>query len=321
MSNSLERHLGAFPNPAQNQAWRGLMRVIDVIRVKTGIGVIDDLVDPSAKTPSSSLRVSTPVVPPAAFFTVTGIDGKFIVTIENPENILALSPAILLAQARVNINAQARGIWHNLQSATDINFSNASNLKDYGVSPQLMWTDQDPNVTRFFRLRSSYDRKNWNQWQIFLSTLQCGPVGVASGALRSIAQMFAPPGNSTNFATVDSIDAGASATIRVYGTGGVGSSWQRQTGNTLVGPDNTPNTVFPGASLTGFAYTTTYTVFYDTKNAVYHVFTAAQFSSSLNDEYVFAGQVTTIAHGGGGGTSGGGGNGGGTGGGRYNQLT
>ncbi len=85
------------------------------------------------------------------------------------------------------VNVGNATILHNLQSATDLNFNLASSLKDYGISPQLMWTDQDPNVTRLFRLRSSYDGKNWTAWQIYSSPLTCGPVGVQSGLLRTAA--------------------------------------------------------------------------------------------------------------------------------------
>lgn len=115
------------------------------------------------------------------------------------------------------------------------------------------------------------------------------------------------PLNTTNQATVDSVDAGASATIRVYGTGGVGSSWMRTTG---FGTET-----YPGASLTGFGYSTTYYVMYDKKNAVYVVTTSAP--ATMPDNYVFAGKLTTVAAGGGGGTGGGGGSTGGRGGGIY----
>jgi hypothetical protein len=112
------------------------------------------------------------------------------------------------------------------------------------------------------------------------------------------------PFNTTNQATVDSIDAGADTTIRVYGTGGVGSSWTRPTG---FGSQS-----FPGSSLAHFAYSTTYWVVYDTIALVYVVLTS--FISALPDRYAFAGKVTTVAAGGGGGTGGGGGSGGGGGG-------
>lgn len=114
------------------------------------------------------------------------------------------------------------------------------------------------------------------------------------------------PGNYTNQATVDSVDAGADATIRVYGTGGVGSSWTR--------PSGFGSPTYPGTSLLHFAYNTDYWVVYDTIGLVYVVFTSSL--GVLPDRYVFAGKVHTVAAGGGGGVPGGG-TPGGTGGGNY----
>ncbi len=113
-----------------------------------------------------------------------------------------------------------------------------------------------------------------------------------------------PPANTTNQATVDSIDAGSSATIRIYGTGGVGTSWTRATG---FGTQT-----YPAGTITGKSYTTTYYIVYDTSTAAY----VAQLNAPdvMPDKYVWVGKLTTVAAGGTGGTSGGGGSGGGSGG-------
>lgn len=118
------------------------------------------------------------------------------------------------------------------------------------------------------------------------------------------------PSNTTNGATVDSIDAGTSATARIYGTGGVGSSWTRNTGYGA-----TP--MFPPGIVAGLAYSTAYYVMWTGPTpgypgASYQAFTSLP--SALHDNYVFAGKVTTVAAGGGGGSSGGGGGGRGPGG-------
>jgi hypothetical protein len=105
------------------------------------------------------------------------------------------------------------------------------------------------------------------------------------------------PNNTTNFATVDSIDAGANASIRVYGTGGVGTTWTRQTG---YGTET-----YPAATLTGFNYTTLYFVLYNKLTGTYSVVTSLP--QAMADNFVWAGKVTTVAAGGAGGTIGGGG--------------
>jgi hypothetical protein len=120
-------------------------------------------------------------------------------------------------------------------------------------------------------------------------------------SLTSADQPINAPANATNQATVDSIDAGADATIRIYGSGGVGSSWTR--------PAGFGNQTFPAGSILHKSYTTKYYVVYDTLNLQYLAFTSQL--SALPDNYAWAGSVTTVAAGGGGGTPGGGGAGGG----------
>lgn len=104
--------------------------------------------------------------------------------------------------------------------------------------------------------------------------------------------------NSTNFCTVDSIDNGVDATVRVYGAGGVGSSWTRQAGDVTYGP-------YASASLPGYAYSTDFYVAYDPAAAEFIV--SADFPDVLPDGLIFCGILTTVAAGGVGGTSGGGG--------------
>jgi len=111
--------------------------------------------------------------------------------------------------------------------------------------------------------------------------------------------------NTTNFATVDSVDAGTSATVRIYGPGGVGTSWTRVTGYGAT-------LTFAGGQILGLAYSTTYFVFWDSIGLLYRAFTTIP--PTLPDAYVWAGKVVTVASGGGGGTGGGGGSSGGSGG-------
>jgi hypothetical protein len=105
--------------------------------------------------------------------------------------------------------------------------------------------------------------------------------------------------NTTNFATVDSVDSGTSATARIYGTGGVGSNWTRPTG---YGQQQ----VYPSGSVVGLAYSTKYTILWTGTMYIAATTTAG----TLPDQYVPVGLVTTVAAGGGGGTTGGGGSGG-----------
>ena len=112
------------------------------------------------------------------------------------------------------------------------------------------------------------------------------------------------PSNTGNFATVDSIDAGSNATIRIYGTGGVGTSWTLQTGYALL--------TYPAGTIAGKAYSTVYYVVYN--GSSYVATTSFADAQNMADNSIFVGMLTTVASGGGGGTGGGGGSGGGSGG-------
>lgn len=102
--------------------------------------------------------------------------------------------------------------------------------------------------------------------------------------------------NSFNNATIDSIDAGSSVTIRIYGPGGVGTSYQRLAG--FGSPTR------PAGTLTGLSYTTQYYIIFNTLSQSYHASTT--YSASLPDGYEWVGTLVTVAVGG----SGGGGTGG-----------
>lgn len=94
--------------------------------------------------------------------------------------------------------------------------------------------------------------------------------------------------NVTNTATLDSIDAGSNATVRIYGPGGLGSTYTRVTG---FGTRTRPS-----GSIAGVAYLTLYAVLYDTINQIYLATTS--YSATLPDNYEWVGTLTTTAHGG-----------------------
>ncbi len=153
------------------------------------------------------------------------------------------------------------------------------------------------NQTRYFRARARYPSSDWSAYT-WLGTAAT-PVAVSGGVAGSDDLAANAPSNAVNNATVDSVDAGnGTATIRVYGPGGPGSSWQQSYG---AGTRS-----FPAGTLAGLAYQTTYTVVWDTAAGCYRA--TSSLAAAVADSYVFVGRVTTVAPGGTGGTSGGGGN-------------
>ena len=158
------------------------------------------------------------------------------------------------------------------------------------------------NVTLYFRARAKYPDSAYSSYVIFGATT---PAATTGGLVGSANLPVNVPLNSTNNATVDSVDGGLSATIRIYGPSGVGSSWMRFSGQGTA--------TFPAGSITGLAYSTSYYVVW---NGSAYLALASQ-SQAVSDSYVFVGRPTTVASGGGGGSSGGGGGSGGGNGGRF----
>jgi len=251
--------------------------------------------------------------PTASTLSVVGVDGHYLATITNPAD--AKSP--VSAQAR-QIAAASKSLFqaqygpmsatmiHEVQYANDLNFNADSGLKTLGGAPSSK-TSYDitaPNEKRYWRLRSRFPGSDWTDWQILQDPLICGAALVEAGALRQTSLVPNAAVGRTNFATVDSVDAGSYATIRVYGIGGAGTSWTGKVADTIEGP-------WPSASLAGYAYNTNYIVMMR-PDQTYLVATA--FSDTTSDNLRFVGNVHTVSSGGAGGTTGGGGVAGGWGG-------
>jgi hypothetical protein len=201
----------------------------------------------------------------------------------------------------------------DLQGGTQIGFEtgNESGILDYKVyrgprgggfgAAALLATVAVTGAKRYTYLDAAVN--GLYEWFVFARNAAGN--GTASDAITPVIMFNSttiPPNaltNSVSKATVDSIDNGVNATLRVYGAGGVGSAWDEVFGF--------GTRTFPYGTLTG-SYSTTYYVMYDT--------IALTFSKSLTlpdtlpDNLVFAGKATTCAAGGGGGVSGGGGPGG-----------
>lgn len=300
----VRNYLGAFTGQ-QYQAMLALDQHLDA-QSNGGGKVARKVDDPNQQTPQTA-------PPPAATLNVLGIDGKFRWLITNPQDVNPQSVAQMRAQLAQGMNLAGVTILHNVQSAIDSNFNNSSSVLDYGITSDVFGQDQRPNETRFFRIRSSFDGQNWNDWAIFSSAQTCGPVGVQSGFLRSTSA--APRGvvNNSNNATVDSIDNGdGTDTIRVYGPGGVGSSF------TIFDGQGNQTTVAAG-TIGGAAQSTFYQIVWSASTGFRAFPNATQYVNSLLDKFfTISGSLQTVAAGGGGGVTGGGGTsggGGGTGGG------
>jgi len=211
------------------------------------------------------------------------------------------SLAVSAARGTFNVTVGASpgaapGILYFLEIADNTGFTNnpgsTSNVV-YPLGGTLQLSINLGNVTRYFRARAKYPQSDYSGYT-YLGTA-ANPTAVSGGQTGSADLVNNANLNETNNATVDSIDAGASATARIYGPGGVGTSWTFYKGSAT--------TTMASGSITGLAYTTTYWVYW----------TGSAFAAStttfaaLPDGYIFAGKVTTVAAGGAGGVPGGGG--------------
>jgi hypothetical protein len=216
-----------------------------------------------------------------------------------PAPTAPISIGVSAARGTFNVTIRASrgaapGIQYFLEVASDPTFPSSTTV--YPLGTTLGFSINLGSVTRYFRARAKYPSSDYSPYT-YLGTA-ANPTAVSGGLATSNDIQQNAPSNSVNNATVDSVDAeNGSAIVRVYGPGGVGSSWTQSYGQ--------GTRTFPGGTITGLTYSTNYYVVWDTVDQAYLVNTSLE--QSMADSYVFAGQVTTVASGGSGGTLGGGG--------------
>ena len=219
------------------------------------------------------------------------------------QNVTGVNLPAPAAPATIAV-AVGRGIFNITLGASAGSTTAAQYFVELGADPLFAATVVYPlgtslaasislgNVVRYLRARAKYPESGFSPYVIFGGA---APVAVAGGLAQTSDLQVNLPLNYTNNATVDSIDAGSSATLRIYGMGGVGSSWTRYTGQGTQ--------TLPAGTITGLAYSTTFYVVWT--GTAYQASTSL--TNSVNDSYIFAGKPTTVAAGGSGGSSGGGG--------------
>lgn len=159
--------------PVYGQAWDELCTELDSLNSRTAGSPGTFVDDPQT-------AIVSPSKPQAVAFNVLADGGVFSVQITNPQHVQPASMALSRAQALHKPNAPLSAIYHNLQSATDVNFDSASNLNDYGISTQIAWNIPNPGATLYWRVRSSFDGKNFNDYQLFVAPGSSGPTPVSA---------------------------------------------------------------------------------------------------------------------------------------------
>lgn len=156
----------------------------------------------TAFTPGGNLlqiggpKASSSAPPTGVTHSVTGANGVATVAIANPSS------------------AKSSPIWHEIsysplksftQSVTTLPPTTATNV-----------TIPQSGVSAFYRLRSSFDKKTWSNYQFPTS----GPVAVDAGLVEATAMTPGAAFNQTNFAVVNSEASGGAAVVTISGVGG-----------------------------------------------------------------------------------------------------
>lgn len=212
--------------------------------------------------------------PPVAQFTVTGEHGVYHVAITNPQNQTAqIATQVGTVQ---NQNSPNSVLYHEISSSALPDFS--SGVTVYPITSNTHTNISLPGVTLYWRLRSSYDGATWNAYNVQDTAVYSNLVG---------SDITTPnlPLNQTNFATVDSVAAGATSSVRVFGPGGVGTGYTRQVGTQAVAR--------PSGTITGMPYGSDKFVAYD--GTQFQV--TDTLATVLPDTWEPVGKVSIIANG------------------------
>jgi hypothetical protein len=220
---------------------------------------------PLAKVDAKSTKNLAP--PAQCGLSVSGANGSFTVTITLPQQA---------SGSQAPANATNAPIYQQLQSATAANFT--AGLITYPTGTGTSYVFPNPGATLYWRLRSSYDQNTWNSYST-------QPGAVSAGLQSSAATEPNVSLNQSNFATVDSVAAGSAATVRIYGSGGVGTSWTSTTGNA--------SKVIPSGTIANVAYGSTKYVAWD--GSQYQV--VASLTQTFPDGWLPVGKVSVIANG------------------------
>jgi len=209
----------------------------------------------SAPIAKIDTRVASFTSPPApSQLSVSGANGSFSVAITNS----ASAP-----------------VYHELSSSPVANF--VSGVTVYPVSTNTSYVLPNPGATLYWRLRSSYNQQNWSSYLV-------QPGAVSSGLVSSAATGSNLSLNQSNYATVDSVAGGGTATVRVYGSGGAGTSWA-----SILGSNSK---VIPSGTIMNVAYAASGFVVWDGQK--YQM--KPQLAQTFPDTWVPVGKVSVIAN-------------------------
>lgn len=162
-------------------------------------------------------KASNVATPSQASIGVAGANAAFTVTIVNPTQ------------------GNPGTIWHEVSYSTVKGFT--SDVTTLAPTTSTSMVLNIPNQSLFFRVRSSFNRQTWNDYQL------AGQSAVASGLVSSAVTTAGGAFNQTNFGVVTSTATGSSAAVLVQGAGGALTS--------MVALKGKNQSVLPAATIIG----------------------------------------------------------------------
>ncbi len=201
---------------------------------------------------------------------VTGANGQFNVAITLPQQAGgSIAPK----------NSTNAPIYQELSSSTVANFASNVTTCTRSLTNTSYVFLPNPGASLYWRLRSSYDQKTFNGYQVQPGIVNAGKQ--TSSATENNVSL-----NQSNFATIDSVAAGSTATVRIFGSGGVGTLWSR-----ILGENSQ---VFPAGTILNIAYgSNLYVASGD--GTQYQV--VPSLTQTFPDNWVPVGKVSVIANG------------------------
>lgn len=234
--------------------YRSLFAEIQSLKASTGTQLLQ-------AGANSGTQGSVQGVPPAGSISVTGADGSVAI---------AITPVS---------ETPTKTVYQEISYSPSVNF--ASDIVTLPVTTATSQNVAMPGGSFYWRFRSSYDQKKWNAYQQFSGV-------VDAGLISSESSNNAVPLNQSNYATIDSVDGGSSANVRVQGNGGYGSSYPAIKG--------TQQRVLPGATIINVPYGSQRVVAYDPKNPQYLV--KSDLPAVFADHLIPVGAVSVVGAGG-----------------------
>ena len=206
--------------------------------------------------------------------TVTGANGVATVTISNPEVV----------------NNKSAPIWHEISYSPLKSFTQG--VMTLPPTTATSVTIAQSGVSAYYRLRSSFDKKTWSNYQ----SPTTGPNPVDAGLVEATAMANGAAFNQSNFAVLQPYAPGSTVAISIGGPSGTLTPYTALRGTT--------QSTRPSATLVGLTADEEYFVGYSA-NAGGQFYAQPTLASVLADGLEPVGSVTTV--GSGSGTPGGGG--------------